>query len=416
MYIRTSAIFLAARVLASSEIIEQSSNTIEQVVPEKVTSTEQPSTTTEEVVNETVFSAEEPLRVSETGRAGKRLGMYTWSNKLWRDGARSLVDFFASPDGQEWGRGDVTINIGDHSSPHKISNKEQIVPFIQAYRAASGNYESVVWLSYGDTVSKEGWKMEAFTRVFFDWIQRIPADVAVTLGTIGLSYDIEKMPAASTESGLILAQALKAKSPFPAGKLLIQHTIEGKRNPDGTHFVMKHADSALVMIYRNYMTSEYYSQTSNLLNRAKFFLKEQCVRCLDDAYATENYKAKMTLMVEASCRAKDYCAKLSFCAYGRPGEGAFYLWDTLMQLQSALLSSLMTPAQFERLMNPVTTYAVHDWKCMCPYSYFFVIIRVLDFQCFEPMTYGLSTGHCDEYPALAAQCRTTLGLRPDKGI
>ena len=400
MYILSSAIFLAARVLASSK------------------TSEQPSTTTEEVVPDVVASAEEPLHVSGTGCTGKRLGMYTWSNKLWRDGARTLVDFFASPDGQEWGCGDVTINIGDHTSPRKISKKEQIVPFIQAYRAASGNYESVVWMSYGDTDSTKlddkGWRMETFTRVFFEWIKTIPADVAVTLGTIGLSYDIEKMPAASTESGLILAQALKAESPFPAGKLLIQHTIEGKRNPDGTHFVMMHADSALVMIYRNYMTSEYYSQSSNLLNRASFFLKEQCVRCLDDEYATANYKAKMTFMVEASCRAKDYCAKLSFCAYGRPGEGAFYLWDTLMQLQTALVSSLMTPVQFERLMNPVTTYAVHDWKCMS--NTFFVIIRFVDFQCFEPMTYGSATGQCDEYPALAAQCRATRGLRPDKEI
>jgi hypothetical protein len=164
--------------------------------------------------------------------------------------------------------------------------------------------------------------METFTQTFFEWSETIPLEVAITLGAIGLSFDGEKMPAASTESCLIKAQTLKAQSSFPAGRLLIQHTIEGKRNPDGTDFVMKHADSALVMIYRNYMTSPTMSESSNILGRAKFFLTEQCVYCLDDAYAAANYQAKITMMVEASCGPMNYCAKLSFCAHDAPGEGA----------------------------------------------------------------------------------------------
>ncbi len=83
---------------------------------------------------------------------GKRLRQYTWSTKLWEQGSRELVDFFGSQDGRDWACGDVTINIGDYSAPRSIYYKDDIIPFIQAYRATSGNYESVVWLSYGDTV------------------------------------------------------------------------------------------------------------------------------------------------------------------------------------------------------------------------------------------------------------------------
>jgi hypothetical protein len=97
---------------------------------------------------------------------GKRLGQYTWGTELWRQGARELSDFFSTEDGKEWGCGDITINIGDFSAPEVIAYKEDIVPFIHAYRESSGNYESVVWLSYGDVVSGDSSLMLRFIEIF----------------------------------------------------------------------------------------------------------------------------------------------------------------------------------------------------------------------------------------------------------
>jgi hypothetical protein len=237
--------------------------------------------------------------------------------------------------------------------------------------------------------------METFVDTFFQWVGTITADVAATLGTIGLSFDVEHMPAASTKSALQKAQSLKSSTNFAPGKLLIQHTMEGKPNPDGTDYVMKYADSALVMLYRNYMESPIFKPDSNILSRAQYFLQDQCVYCLDDAYAAANYKAKLTIMVEASCSPSDYCAKISFCAHDAAGEGATYMWNTLQDLESGMLSSgLVTPAQFSRLFNPLTTFAVHDWSW---------------FRCYEPLTASSSTSQCKNYMSAAETCRNTLG-------
>ena len=340
-----------------------------------------------------------PTLPPSTNCPGKRLGQYTWGTELWRQGSKELSDFFATPAGKEWGCGDVTINIGDYTEVTFIAHAEDIVPFIQAYRAASENYESVVWLSYGDVESGDGGLMETFVDTFFRWASAIPAETAQTLGTIGLSFDVEHMPASSTKSALQKAQSLKANTNFQRGKLLVQHTIEGNPNPEGTDYVMKYADSALIMLYRNYMTSPIFSPDSNILSRARYFLKDQCVHCLDDAYSAANYKAKMTIMVEATCsRYTDYCAKISFCAHDQPGEGAVYLWNTLQELEAGMLDSgLVTPDEFERLFNPLTTYSVHDWSW---------------FRCFAPLSDSTSYPQCRNYFSEAEACRNTLGPAP----
>jgi len=209
--------------------------------------------------------------------------------------------------------------------------------------------------------------MLRFIETFYEWASSLSAEVADSLVAIGLSIDVEHMHGSGTKEGLQKAQALKSSTKFAPGKLLVQHTIEGKPNPDGTDYVMKYADSALIMLYRNYMHSSIFNADSNILSRASYFLREQCVHCLDDSYSAANYKAKLTIMVEASCSPADYCAKISFCAHDSPSEGAKYLWDTLQELEAGMFSSgLISSSQFERLFNPLTTFAVHDWSCMFP--------------------------------------------------
>ena len=300
---------------------------------------------------------------SSSACRGRKLGHYTWSTKLWKQGSRDLLDFFISPDGQEWGCGDLTINVGDSSAKRSIYSKDSIVPFIQAYRKETLNYESVIWLSYGDTVTHNGSNTDIFIDKFFDWIETITEDDANTLGQIGLSLDVEYMPAHFTEQSLIKAVARRdAVTNFPAGKLLINHVVDMELNPASTDAIMRLADSASFMLYRNYLMSSEFPEELNMLNRAKFFLTEQCERCLDDDHVAANYKAKVTFMVEASCGPLSFCAEKSFCA---PEGGATYMWSTLMQLEEMMLSSgLITRSQFAHLFNPTTRYAVHDWKCM----------------------------------------------------
>ena len=339
---------------------------------------------------------------------GKRLGQYSWGTELWRSGTTELSDFFATEGGKQWGCGDLTINIGDYTAPEVIAYEADLIPFILRYRASSKNYESVLWLSYGDTESGDGSFMLTFIDTFFEWAQKIPSDVVPTLGRIGLSFDVEHMPPAVTKTALQKVQSLKASTRFPVGSLLVQHTIEGNLNVEGTDYVMKYADSALMMLYRNYETSPIFKPDSNILSRAQWMLGTQCAKCLDDSYASANYKAQITIMVEGSCARFDYCAKLSFCVYDGSGDpnfsdpsgriGAAQTWAILEELQEAMFATKLVSAdQFTRLFNQLTTFAVHDWSW---------------FRCYEPFQKYVTYDQCKTYHSAAAQCRAQLGPLP----
>ena len=324
---------------------------------------------------------------------GKRLGQYSWGTELWRKGATEFTNFFATQAGKDWACGDIYINIGDYTAPEVIAFEKDLVTFVQAYRETSENWESVIWMTYGDVVSDDGDLMSIFVDTFFDWASSLSENTVKTMGSIGLSFDVEHMTPDSTKVALKKAQSLKASTKFATGTLLIQHTIEGRVNTVGTDYVMKYADSALMMLYRNYMHSSIFNEDSNILSRAAWMLTQQCIKCLDDEYAEANYKAKLTIMIESSCSPSDYCAKISFCAHDQAG--AQYAWDVLQEMEVGMFSSgLVTSAQFDRLFNPLTTYAVHDWYW---------------FRCYAPLSDSVTYPECESYASAAATCRETMG-------
>mmetsp|Transcript_17515 Transcript_17515/g.14893 ORF Transcript_17515/g.14893 Transcript_17515/m.14893 type:complete len:115 (+) Transcript_17515:178-522(+) len=72
---------------------------------------------------------------------------------------------------------------------------------------------------------------------------------------------------------------------------------------------MRHADRALMMLYRNEVNGTY---EDDLVERMKWMMTEQCVVCTQPGW--ENLKAKITIMVEGSCEMGNGCGKLSMCA------------------------------------------------------------------------------------------------------
>jgi hypothetical protein len=83
-------------------------------------------------------------------------------HKAMKGGISPSWIFFVGHDGQEWGCGNLTINVGDYSSKRSIHSKDSVVAFIRAYHKETLNHESVIWLSYGDTVTHDGSNTDIF--------------------------------------------------------------------------------------------------------------------------------------------------------------------------------------------------------------------------------------------------------------
>ena len=348
-----------------------------------------PTTTNAPMTNTAPLTTPAPVACN-----GRKLGTYAWNQTYWRGNDPTLLDFLDSSVGRQWACGDLSINIADYSNPDSIHDTGLLVQFIQSYRLRFRDMSTVVWLTYGDVVEKNGTAMIQFTRTFFNWVSKIPADVAMSMGTIGISYDVEHLDPNTTKTALQLAQQLRDATQFATGKILIQYTIEGDPNVEGTDYVMRYADSALAMVYRNYMhdPTGKYQDDSNILNRLMWMLTEQCVNCLNDSYAIANYKAKITVMVEAACKMGASCGKISFCAFDGIDQGANYMGSVLDQLDSQLVSGgNLTQAQFNRLISSSTPYSGHNWEW---------------FRCYAPFSSTFQYDSCADYHQYAAACRS----------
>ena len=324
---------------------------------------------------------------------GHKIGTFTWSQAYWKGGDSRLLDWLSGPMGQEWACGDLSINVADYSCAGPIDHGDLLIAFIQEYRRRIPTPDTIVWLTYGDVTTRDPEPMMEFTHSFFAWASAIPEAVAATMGTIGISYDVEHINPEATKEVLTTAQELSLRSNFER-KIQIQHTIEGRKNPIGTDYVMKLADSALIMAYRNYVidpTGRYHPD-SNLPARVMYMLRDQCVNCLNDEYAIANYKAKITIMVEASCGIEEYCGKISFCAHDKEDQGAHYLVKTISETDRILSENgSITDEQRARLFSSTTPWSIHDWEW---------------YNCFSPFHLGgIQMDQCRQYHRLAKQCR-----------
>ncbi|KAF4724148.1 hypothetical protein FOZ63_032063 [Perkinsus olseni] len=340
--------------------------------------------------------------VSQGTCSGKNLGTYSWDQSFWRAGNRDLLNFLESDTGLAWNCGDVYINIADYSNWRSIAEPENLLAFARAFRQLSGAGSRVLWMTYGDVVERNGVKMKEFVATFEQWLHDyVDSDTIRQIMPIGLSYDVEHVDPKLVRDALIEAKNMKARLTsqlgYPSGSVLLQATIQGAEDEEGTRYVMEHTDSALMMLYRNYINDPTgkYQEDSNIVNRMYWMLTAQCADCLKDDYFPH---AKITVMVEASCKMGRGCGKLSFCAHDGPGAqgGVEYMWNILTEMDRIMqdpVEGYMTPARHAALFNPDTPFAVHDFKWS---------------RCFYGESFYTSMGYddCDSYNTMAGICRT----------
>lgn len=350
---------------------------------------------------------------------GNQLGLYSWGYEVWNSDDSPMIAFLRNPSVKEYGCGDIYINVADYGSPGEIPHAEELVAFIKNVRS-SGN-KAVVFLTYGDDDVDNNGAVDGpteFAETFFEWISTLSDSDLQAILPIGVSYDCEHVSLRVIEKALKSAQNLKralVNERLGGDESLVQieWVIEGQRKPKNTDMIMRLADRALVMNYRTHIGKSIKdpSGRDNMVTRLfDFMFTKQCEHCLDDAYATEHYKAKIRIIVEADCEIREYCGKISFCAYDAKAKGwgnefengAQYLTKTLEKLDLELRQGgRLTPDQYSRLFGSPTNlqlFAIHNWQW---------------FTCFfdDPSVavttpIGKRLESCENYHSLANTCRS----------
>ena len=103
---------------------------------------------------------------SSSNCKGHSFGTYSWDSSYYRLGNPDLLNFLESPIGKEYACGDVYINIADYSSADNIPDPGRLSAFIKEFRTRIGNWDAVVFLTYGDVTSRDGAAMLEFTQTF----------------------------------------------------------------------------------------------------------------------------------------------------------------------------------------------------------------------------------------------------------
>jgi len=297
---------------------------------------------------------------------GVRLGTYTWDMSYFLTNNGELLDLLDSPIGREYACGDLYINVADYSSPDIIPEQANLIQLIKEYRRRIGNWEATVFLTYGDVTARDGMAMIAFTETFFDWAKAVSAADADAMGRIGISYDVEHVDPEATKTALLMCKELRLQTAFKEN-IVSQHTIDGDRNILTTDYVMKYADSALAMLYSN--------TPDGLVDLIQWLVTEQCEKCLVDEYSSENYNAKISVIVEASCKMGNGCSQKSMCIRDGENEGVMYIAETVSRANELLGSrGVLSAEQYSRLFNLESQWVVHnfEWeRCYAPFNKFF---------------------------------------------
>ncbi len=349
---------------------------------------------------------------------GNGLGLYVWGHEYWNMVKSPIVDFLLKPNARQYACGDIYVNVADYTAPDYIPNEHYLLPFIKNIRA-TGN-RAIVYLVYGDVhVSGNGAVNGPydFANVFFDWIDKLSQLELDSILPLGLSFDCEHLSVKTISDALTQAQnrkqvILASRLHNDPTRITIQWTIEGEKKPHDTDTIMRLADSALMMAYRNHAgptALDPEGADTTLRRLFDFMLTEQCRYCLDDAYAKQHYKAKITIMMEADCACGKSCGKISFCAFdasvpdwgGRQfNTGIEYMMDTLTKTKEAIQQG-MSPETYTRLFgNPQghSLFAIHNWQ------WFTCFFQDPSIELTTP--WGRRKDHtCRQYASYSQRCR-----------
>jgi hypothetical protein len=330
------------------------------------------------------------LEARLSGLWERGIGTYTWARDYWKNPDSVYMQFLQSSEGRDF-HGDVYVNVGDWDST-RIDRPVQLMNFVLQYRMRTGRQDTIVYITYGDVTKLKVESMWKFTNSFFDWYQAIDEPTRQVMGLVGISYDVEHMEPTTTRDILIHAQQRKASIPGGPALLRVQHTIDGDYNVKGTDFIMKHADSALAMVYSNFIVSDEYDERKSIVGFGRWLLQKQCPKCTRASHVRNHYQAKISLMVETTCTMKAKCGRKSLCAFDSPVDGGFHHTKDLLSALMAHFGETLPLELFDKLFDLERPFVLHDWdwtRCMPGF----------------PNPEGVLYPNCENYHKEAKQCR-----------
>jgi hypothetical protein len=135
----------------------------------------------------------------------------------------------------------------------------------------------------------------------------------------------------------------------------------------------------------------YSNRPVGLLHLIEWLLTEQCEKCLMDDYARVHYKARLSIILEASCKMGRGCSDKSLCVKDNEDEGMMYIAQTVDETNRLLAASgLLNLEQFTRLFNLESQWVVHNFEWE---------------RCFPPFNQYFNYQSCKDYHQYAKSCR-----------
>ncbi|KAF4678665.1 hypothetical protein FOZ60_016269 [Perkinsus olseni] len=291
------------------------------------------------------------------------LATYAWNQAYYAGQDPTFIDFFESPEAEEYNRGDVYLNVADASNLGQLSNPRGLARLILDFREASGS-DARFWLFYaGGGGDDKKWAPD-FVRVFKEFILRFGRS---EMGRLGLSYNV----GLDRKTWCEIFDKVDNIRNIPRIKV---HDIKvdvtlNYRNPDKT-LVDK------IMYRSDHVTVETFNNTyEGLRDMFKTFLLDTCPPCNTDYYC--NYNAQITFLAEGNCETKSLpCSESSMCAYYSscpedPNGGIRYAYDQLTKAFNYIPGNILPQYRFDHFFKPGDTHFglnFFEWT-VCYYGY-----------------------------------------------
>ncbi|KAF4662230.1 hypothetical protein FOZ61_002616 [Perkinsus olseni] len=215
--------------------------------------------------------------------------------KYWRDGDRSLIEFFKTEEGKQSKCGDVHLAVADASREGQLPDRNELIQFVKDFREQTGNNGTIFFTYVGGASPSRGTEA-VWAADFVPMVELfLLYDLASEYGPVGMSFDAELDKAGWSKVFDLVAdsrQYLARNYPDITFEVDVRldHSLDDKEAVDE---IMRKADRVSVTTFA--------SDRFGLVEMYRTFFTRTCPHCNDESF--RDYKAKVTFVATGDCDA-----------------------------------------------------------------------------------------------------------------